>query len=115
MKDIGQGLAYEDFGAQIEEEAKRRRATGKCWMITDLGDGDVVVMAWFGTPAKMFKLKKQMEGVPSAECAWLWRNASSLKIYDALHAWAKAHGKEPLKPKSKKGRVKGKLRAKARR
>lgn len=103
MKELHKGMTYEAFGAEIDAETSRRDADAKCWMILDLGDGDVAVLAWFGTPAKMAKLRGQLEALPQVDCAWLWRNASAEKMHEALHALNTREVKaKPKKPKRRR-------------
>jgi hypothetical protein len=103
--DLHKPFNYEDLPAMLEAEAKRRDADGKCWMIIDLGDGDAAMLAWFGTPAKMAKLRRLLEALPRVECSWLFRNTSSDKLCAALNGAAKqAKAKQPRRATRKKAR-----------
>jgi hypothetical protein len=99
--DLHKPFKYEDLPAMLDTEANRRDADGKCWMIVDLADGDVAMLAWFGTVAKMSKLRRQLEALPRVDASWLFHHTSGDKLYAALHAG-------PERPKRKRPRAKRK-------
>lgn len=76
---------YEVIAATLDAEAARRDADYRCWMTVDLGDGEVALLAWFGTTEKMRRLKRQLRALPPADLALKARNASVDKIAAALH------------------------------
>jgi hypothetical protein len=84
--------SYDTITVEVEAEVNRRNAKMCCWQISDLRDGDVVSFVWFGTAAKMAKLKLALKMLPQVDLAFLSKHSNVSKIEDAIR---KAVGEEP--------------------
>jgi hypothetical protein len=88
-------IGLKDLPSALDAEARHWSATHRANIVVDMGDGDVVAFLWFGTSAKMKKVRQQLKALPATDLGLLGQRTSKQRMSAALQKRSTA----PLKSK----------------